>query len=126
MKTTVEITRDPLEGEVEPTVEAGSGAVVVFSGVVRPEENGQPLAALDYEAYEPMARDEMRRILADLSVRFPCDSVRVRHRLGRVGAGEASIVVRVAARHRAEAFGLLAAFMDRLKKDVPIWKRASP
>ncbi len=123
MKITVEITRDPLEGEVEPTVDAGSGAVVVFSGVVRPEEDGQALVALDYEAYEPMARDEMRRILAELSRRFPCDSVLVRHRIGRVAAGEASIVVRIASRHRAEAFGLLAEFMDRLKQDVPIWKR---
>jgi molybdopterin synthase catalytic subunit len=36
--------------------------------------------------------------------------------------GEAAIVVRVEAKHRAEAFGMLAAFMDRLKQDVPIWK----
>jgi molybdopterin synthase catalytic subunit len=43
--------------------------------------------------------------------------------VGRVPAGEASILVRVAAKHRAEAFGMLAEFMDRLKRDVPIWKK---
>jgi molybdopterin synthase catalytic subunit len=123
MNIVVEITRDPLEPGIEPLGGSGSGAVVVFSGVVRPEENGQRIAALDYEAYEPMAGDEMRRILEELAVRFPCDAAEVRHRIGRVGAGEASIMVRIAAKHRAEAFGLLTEFMDRLKKDVPIWKR---
>lgn len=123
---TVGITAAPLEAPSEGPSVRVSGAVVVFSGLVRPEEDGRPIAALEYEAYEPMARDEMVRILEELATRFPCESVEVLHRIGRVGAGEASIVVRVAARHRAEAFGLLAAFMDRLKKDVPIWKRTSP
>lgn len=123
MKITVEITRDPLEAGIGLLGGSGSGAVVVFSGVVRPEENGHHIAALDYEAYESMACEEMKRILAELAVRFPCDSAEVRHRIGRVGAGETSIMVRLAAKHRAEALGLLAEFMDRLKKDVPIWKR---
>jgi molybdopterin molybdotransferase len=45
------------------------------------------------------------------------------HRLGVVPAGEAAIYVGLAGQHRAEAFALLAQFMDRLKQDVPIWKR---
>jgi len=40
-----------------------------------------------------------------------------------VSAGEAAIYVGIASAHRAEGFALLAAFMDRLKQDVPIWKR---
>jgi molybdopterin synthase catalytic subunit len=31
--------------------------------------------------------------------------------------------VRIEAKHRAEAFGMLAEFMNRLKTDVPIWKK---
>jgi len=48
----------------------------------------------------------------------------ISHRLGRVPVGEASILVRIEAKHRVEAFGMLFAFMDRLKRDVPIWKKA--
>jgi molybdopterin synthase catalytic subunit len=44
------------------------------------------------------------------------------HRVGIVPVGEAAIYVGIAARHRAEAFGLLDEFMNRLKQDVPIWK----
>ena len=43
--------------------------------------------------------------------------------MGVVPVGEAAIHVIVAARHRAAAFALLTGFMDRLKQDVPIWKR---
>ena len=104
------------------TVEPGAGAVVRFEGRVRAEEKGAIINALDYEAYEPMARGQMERIARELDARFPCLAVRVRHRVGRVPVGEAAIVVEIAARHRGEAFAFLAEFMDRLKQDVPIWK----
>ena len=45
------------------------------------------------------------------------------HRVGIIPVGETAIYVGVASPHRAEAIALLAEFMDRLKQDVPIWKR---
>ena len=100
----------------------GVGALAEFTGSVRGEENGQPIAALVYEAYQPMAETVMRRLLTELAATHPCLAVRVQHRIGIVPVGEAAIHIAVEARHRAEAFALLAAFMDRLKQDVPIWK----
>jgi molybdopterin synthase catalytic subunit len=103
---------------------AGAGAVVRFEGRVRGEENGATIDALDYEAYEPMARQQMEKIARELGIIHPCLAVRVRHRVGRVPVGEAAILVEIGAKHRAEAFAFLAEFMDRLKQDVPIWKAA--
>ena len=125
MNIVVEITRD--EAVAAPMVPAavGCGAVVEFAGVGRGEEDGAMIAALDYEAYEAMARSEITRILGELAAEYPCESVAVRHRIGRVAAGEISILVRVEARHRAEAFGMLVKFMDRLKRDVPVWKKVA-
>jgi len=123
MKIHVEITRDVLPADGLTPVAPGCGAVVEFAGVVRGQENGAVIGALDYEAYEGMARGEMERILRELAVEFACEAVAVRHRIGRVPVGEVSIVVRVEAKHRAEAFGMLAEFMNRLKLDVPIWKK---
>jgi molybdopterin synthase catalytic subunit len=124
MKIQVKITRDVLRaGGLLPAAE-GCGAVVEFAGVVRGEEDGAMIEALDYEAYEGMARGEMERILRELGAGFGCEAVTVRHRIGRVPVGEASILVRVEAKHRAEAFGMLTEFMNRLKCDVPIWKKA--
>jgi len=122
MKVDVQITREPLVARGLGADDKRSGAVVEFAGVVRAEEGGRIIDCLDYEAYEPMARLEMEKILHSLASEFPCEAAEVRHRIGRVPAGEASILVRLESRHRAEAFGLLSAFMDRLKMDVPIWK----
>lgn len=106
---------DPLAGQV--------GAWVEFRGIVRGQENGQPIAALEYEAYETMAVKEMRRILATLSEQRPVLAAVVIHRLGIIRAGEAAIYVGFAAQHRQPAFELLDQFMNGLKSDVPIWKK---
>jgi molybdopterin synthase catalytic subunit len=101
---------------------AGVGAVAEFRGLVRGEEAGAVIGGLVYEAYQPMAERQIARIVAELAEKFPVAGVRVVHRIGRVPVGDAAIYVRVTAKHRAEAFALLAGFMDRLKQDVPIWK----
>jgi molybdopterin synthase catalytic subunit len=105
-----------------PPCLAAVGALAEFTGTVRGDEKGQPIAALVYEAYQPMAETVMRRLLNELALAHPCLAVRVQHRIGTIRVGEAAIHIAVQARHRAEAFALLAAFMDRLKQDVPIWK----
>lgn len=126
MQIWVELTRGPvtLSSRVDMPPEM-TGAWVEFQGRVRGEEAGRTIAALEYEAYSPMAENQMKKILTELSRQYPCLGVEVRHRTGVVPVGETAIAVGVAARHRAEAFALLAAFMDRLKEDVPIWKRRS-
>ena len=123
MKIRIELTRCPIAARGFASEEPSIGAVVEFAGLVRSEEDGAAIAGLDYEAYEPMARSEMERIAGELSAVYPCQSMEVKHRIGNVPAGEASILVRIEAKHRAEAFGMLAEFMERLKRDVPIWKR---
>ncbi len=107
-----------LKSDVPPE----AGAVVRFEGRVRGDENGRAIRALVYEAYQSMAERQMEKILRELAARHPCLQVRVRHRIGEVRVGEVAVAVEVLAAHRAEAFALAAAFMDRLKQDVPIWK----
>ncbi len=121
MTLAIDLQSEPLQlPEAKP--EPGAGAVVRFEGRVRGEENGATIDALDYEAYMPMAQQQMEKIAREIESRHPCLAVRVRHRIGRVPVGEAAIIVEIAARHRGEAFAFLAEFMDRLKQDVPIWK----
>ena len=127
MRLEIEITIRPVapRRELPAELRGQVGAQAEFTGVVRAEENGQPIAALEYEAYQPMAERVIRQIIEDIHRRHPCESVRVAHRVGVILVGEAAIVVEAAARHRAEAFAMLTEFMDRLKQDVPIWKRRS-
>jgi molybdopterin synthase catalytic subunit len=100
------------------------GACVEFQGIVRELEHGQALAGLDYEAHEPMARRLLDRHFAELAKTHPCAAVLFIHRLGWVPVGEASLFVRILSAHRGEGLRFLAEAIDRLKTDVPIWKRA--
>lgn len=121
MVVSVLLTSSPLDLAPRP-VAPGTGAVATFTGTVRATENGTPIGGLRYEAYQPMAETVIHRLLNELSAAYPCQSAFVQHRLGPVRVGQAAIHLEVHAAHRAEAFALLAAFMDRLKQDVPIWK----
>jgi molybdopterin synthase catalytic subunit len=124
-KIEIELTARAIDLRREPPAEfaGAAGARVEFAGTVRGEEDGRAIAALEYEAYSPMAEREMRRIVAEILPRHACLFVRVTHRTGIVPVGAAAIHVIALAKHRAAALALVAEFMDRLKQDVPIWKR---
>lgn len=100
------------------------GACVEFQGIVRETERDRQLAGLLYEAYESMAYRHLSRIFEELGAVHPCAAVVFIHRLGWVPVGEASLFVRVVSAHRGEGLRFLAEAIDRMKQDVPIWKRA--
>jgi MoaE-MoaD fusion protein len=99
------------------------GAAVVFEGVVRNNSRGRRTVFLDYEAYEPMALNEMEKLVQAALEKFKVRDVSVVHRLGRLGIGETSVVIAVASGHRAAAFEACRWLIDTLKKTVPIWKK---
>lgn len=115
------ITRDPLAlGPLLAAVAAPAhGAVVGFLGIVRADAE---LTGLDYEAYPDMAERSMAAIAAELEARFGPLSLAAHHRVGRLAVGEVSLALAVGAPHRREALLAAAAFVDRLKEIVPIWK----
>ena len=101
----------------------GDGAVCLFVGVVRNENDGRQVERLEYEAYEEMAVPLMQEIAAETKRRFPVTEVRLVHRVGRLAIGETSVAVAVASPHRAEAFEACRFAIDELKATVPIWKK---
>jgi molybdopterin molybdotransferase len=123
MEIEIQLVHEPVAEPIPPPPWGAVGAWLEFRGMVRREENGGHISALEYEAYPEMAVREIRRILESLATTFPCRAVKVIHRVGVIPVGETAIYVGVASPHRGEAIALLAGFMDRLKQDVPIWKR---
>jgi molybdopterin synthase catalytic subunit len=99
------------------------GAVVTFDGIVRNNFNGRAVRFLEYEAYAEMAERKMAEIGAEVRRKFAIGEIAIVHRLGRLEIGESSIVVAVAAPHRQAAFEACAYAMDRVKEEVPVWKK---
>jgi molybdopterin converting factor subunit 1 len=99
------------------------GAVVTFEGVVRNNTKGRETVYLDYECYEPMALAGMTRIGQEVAGQFAIGRIGIVHRLGRLQIGEASVVVVASAPHRRPAFEAALEAINRLKREVPIWKK---
>jgi molybdopterin synthase catalytic subunit len=116
------ITTDPLEYPGR-TADSDSGAVVDFWGTVREMENGREIVGINYEAHQTMAHHQMNLLAEKATVDFFLTQLVLRHRIGFVRTGEASLFLRVASRHRAAAFAASQWLIGELKQKVPIWKR---
>lgn len=123
MKSEIVFTTEPIGALALSLPSREIGACVEFQGIVRETERDRQLAGLHYEAYEAMARRHLLRIFDELQASHPCAAVVFVHRLGWVPVGETSLFVRVLSAHRGEALRFLAEAIDRMKADVPIWKR---
>ncbi|MBS0195148.1 MAG: molybdenum cofactor biosynthesis protein MoaE [Planctomycetes bacterium] len=123
MNITVEIVDGPVPHAPPPPV-PGAGAVLEFDGIVRPLEAGRTITALHYQTYEPMAQHMLREAAESVAARHGLLYLSVVHSRGEVSVGACSLRVIVAAPHRAEALAAMAEYIDRLKRDVPIWKSA--
>lgn len=106
-----------------------TGAVLRFEGVVRrmePSAGNTPalheLLALDYSTYDPMALEQLEALARGVLERHGLNSVLALHSRGRVDVGMVSFVLELTAPHRAETLAAAADFIDRMKRDVPIWK----
>ena len=119
------ITRDPLDQQaITATVRSHSnGGVVTFLGTTRDETDGRRVMYLEYEAYDQMAEKILSRIAEEIDERWGIRNVSIAHRFGHMAVGEISLVIAVASPHRAEAFAACQYAVDRIKKDVPIWKK---
>ena len=119
------VTTEPLDvQQVHDLVKRPTdGAVVTFDGIVRNNFDGRQVRYLAYEAYAAMAEKKMADIAAEVQSKFAVGDVAMVHRIGRLEIGESSILIAVAAPHRQPAFEACAYAMDRVKQDVPVWKK---
>jgi molybdopterin synthase catalytic subunit len=117
----VSLTTTPLDLPAREN-DPAAGAIVDFWGVVRRLENDREITGIEYEAHRTMAEHQMRTIAESASGKFGLTNVVVRHRIGFVPAGEASVAVRVESGHRLAAYTANQWIMDELKRTVPIWK----
>jgi molybdopterin synthase catalytic subunit len=121
----VRLTTDPIDSTalLSELTDPRDGAQVAFLGVVRNHHQGREVLRIDYEAYEPMALKELRKITEGVAAGHGLENVIVVHRFGRHEIGDASVAVVIGSPHRVAAFAAVQEIMDRIKRDVPIWKK---
>ena len=121
----IELKSDPLSiSDAETFVESpDTGGTVVFIGTVRNKTQAKPVIRLEFEAYEPMAISEMRKIAEQALTQFAVTKIAIHHRVGVLEIGEIAVVIAVSAPHRGAAFDACEHCIDTLKLTVPIWKK---
>lgn len=127
-RTLVRVTAEPLSVDevLAFLADPGAGGTCLFVGTVRDvSDGGHAVTALTYESWEELAVERLRELGAVMHGRWALRKVALLHRTGRLTIGDASVIVGVAAAHRAEAFEACRHGIEQLKHDVPIWKKES-
>ncbi len=121
----VRVTADPISGSeaLEFIADPGAGGSCVFVGTVRERSSGGRVTGLTYEAWEQLAGKRLAEIADEMFGRWPVRKVALLHRTGDLSIGEVSVVVGCSAPHRADAFDACRHGIERVKEDVPIWKK---
>ena len=121
----VRITADPITAQeaVDFVADPAAGGTAVFLGTVRDHSGAGPVTGLTYEAWEELAAKRLEEMAEEMFEKWPVRRVALLHRTGDLAIGEVSVVVACSAPHRSEAFEACRHGIDRLKEDVPIWKK---
>jgi molybdopterin synthase catalytic subunit len=100
-----------------------AGATILFLGTVRNHNDGYAVSGIYYEAYVRMAEEAMAKIEEEAVKRWNLKKFVAAHRVGNLKVGEVSVAIAVSSGHRAEAFDAARYAIDRIKTEVPIWKK---
>ena len=100
-----------------------AGAIGTFTGIVRALTENTRTEFLEFESHGELAQKKMDDICEDLKQKDGIVDVLMHHRTGIIASGEDIVYIAVAAGHREELFAVLREAIERLKVEVPIWKK---
>jgi molybdopterin synthase catalytic subunit len=100
-----------------------AGAIGTFTGIVRAVTDETHTEFLEFEAHGELARKKMDEICSQLKEKEGIIDVLMHHRTGIISKGQDIVYIAVAAGHREELFPVLREAIERLKAEVPIWKK---
>jgi len=121
----IEIVDKPIDASavLERASSALSGAVVLFLGTTRKLTGLRETTELEYECYHEMAINQMAQLRDQAIASWALNGCAIVHRIGMVPIGEASVAIAVSSPHRQAAFEAAEWLIDRLKLEVPVWKK---
>ena len=118
------ITDSPIDVAVlrAHVTDSSHGAAIEFHGIVRNHDHGKAVTELEYQVH-PDALAALQAILDGLAAEFPHVRIASAHRYGALGIGDLAFAAVVSSAHRDEGFRALRETVERVKAELPIWKR---
>jgi len=107
------------------------GGIASFLGVVRNRSRAgipaglyRAVTALHYQCYQPMAERVLGELIREAAAAHdPELRAQVVHATGDLVPGAVALAIHVASAHRASAFAACRQLIERIKEDLPVWKR---
>lgn len=99
-----------------------SGAIVTFTGQVRPSSSDGSVTTLSLQHYPGMTERGIEAMLDQVAERWPLEAVLVIHRVGDMRPHDPIVLVATASAHRRAAFEAADFLMDYLKSRALFWK----
>ncbi|NNF26558.1 MAG: molybdenum cofactor biosynthesis protein MoaE [Gemmatimonadetes bacterium] len=120
-----DVTSNPISpaSVLDRVGEESDGAVILFVGTVRDQNDGRPVSGMEYHGYEEMAREQLDAIAKEASALVDGGSLAVVHRLGVLALGDVSVAIAVSSPHRKSAFEASRFVIEEIKKRLPVWKK---
>lgn len=126
MREDIRITGQPFDPEAEVAAFRASlqqaGAMVSFTGMVRPSSQGGDVSTLSLQHYPGMTERGIADMVAGAASRWPLEAVLVIHRVGEMPPHAPIVLVATASAHRRAAFEAADFLMDFLKSRALFWK----
>jgi molybdopterin synthase catalytic subunit len=119
------ITSEPLDAAMllREVASPDHGAVVLFLGTVRRENDHRAVRGMRYDAYQAMAEGVLHDIAREVVARWNASRLAAAHRIGELNVGEVSVAIAISTPHRADAFAAARYMIEEIKKRLPVWKR---
>jgi molybdopterin synthase catalytic subunit len=122
--THASITRDAIDvNALLASVSAPScGAISLFLGTVRDENDDRAVSGMRYDAYEAMAQQVLQEIVDEALRTMREGAIAAVHRIGELSIGDVSVAIATASPHRAPAYEASRYVIEEIKKRLPVWK----
>jgi molybdopterin synthase catalytic subunit len=119
----IKITDKPIHPEeiVDRAKSPESGCVVTYVGLIRNTSYGKAVRNVEY-VDEGQAESKLKALAADITHRFPVNSLAMCHRIGKLNAGDINLVFAFACSHRQEGFAACQYAIDKFKETLPTIK----
>ncbi|MEX2603841.1 MAG: molybdenum cofactor biosynthesis protein MoaE, partial [Gracilimonas sp.] len=101
------------------------GAVNIFTGITRNHHEGKSVTGLYYDCYEEMALKEGKKLLDIITEKYALSKAVLFHKTGNAPVGEISLITALSAPHRKPVLEATEELINRLKEELPIWKKES-
>ena len=110
--------------QLAPLAVLGGGAVASFTGIARDDRDDRGnVTAIELEHYPAMTQAALEALVDEAGRRWELLGCILIHRVGRIETGEEIVLVGAASLHRAASLSAVSFLIDRLKTDVPFWKK---